>query len=162
MIFGNSIFYSHKGAYKGRGEYSFCLGLGFRAWEGWEGGTLVKGLKRWDEGRWGIGNKPQYSRAYAKDPLTHLPSSHLLSPELGLGCWANTEIPIGSPNGGTETAQVSHGLMSKPTLLWGREIWSLTGIVWTKKHSGTRDWRWRSSSQPKASSPTSSQDDKET
>ena len=38
-----------------------------------------KGLTRWDEGRWGIGNKPQYSRAYTKDPLTHLPSSHLLS-----------------------------------------------------------------------------------
>ena len=30
-----------------------------------------KGLKRWDEGRWGIGNKPQYSRVYIKDPLTH-------------------------------------------------------------------------------------------
>ena len=39
-----------------------------------------KGLKRWHEGRWGIGNKPQYSRVYTKDPLTHLPSSHLLSP----------------------------------------------------------------------------------
>ena len=26
--------------------------------------TPFKGLKKWDEGRWGIGNKPQYSRAY--------------------------------------------------------------------------------------------------
>ena len=39
----------------------------------------IKGLKRWDEGRWTIGNKPQYSRAYIKGPLTYLPSSHLLS-----------------------------------------------------------------------------------
>ena len=35
-----------------------------------------------DEGRWGIGNKPQYSRAYTKDPLIHLLSSHLLSPPI--------------------------------------------------------------------------------
>ena len=42
--------------------------------------AVFTGLKRWDEGRWGRGNKPQSSRVYTKDPLTHLPSSHLLSP----------------------------------------------------------------------------------
>ena len=47
---------------------------------------LIKGLKRWDEGRWGIGSKPQYLRVYIKDPLTHLPFSHLLSP-LNSGTW---------------------------------------------------------------------------
>ena len=26
----------------------------------------MKGLKRWDEGRWGIGNRPQYSRVYTR------------------------------------------------------------------------------------------------
>ena len=40
----------------------------------------VQRLKRQDEGRWGIGNKPQDNRVYARDPLTHLPSSHLVSP----------------------------------------------------------------------------------
>ena len=42
--------------------------------------TNFKGLKRWDEGRWGIGNEPQYSRLYTKGLLTHLPPSYLLSP----------------------------------------------------------------------------------
>ena len=28
----------------------------------------------------GGGDKPQYSRVYSKDPLTHLPSSHLFYP----------------------------------------------------------------------------------
>ena len=44
---------------------------------------LSKGSKDWMRKvggpRWGIGNEPQYSRAYTKDPLAHLPSSHLLS-----------------------------------------------------------------------------------
>ena len=44
-----------------------------------------KGLKRWDEGRWGVGNMHQYSEVYTEDPLTHLPSSNLLSP-LTTGC----------------------------------------------------------------------------
>ena len=43
------------------------------------GGTvLVRGLERWGIGRWGTGNK--HSTVYTKDPLTHLPPSHLLSP----------------------------------------------------------------------------------
>ena len=50
-------------------------GLGFTA-----GGEFIIGLKRWDEGRWGKGNGPQYSRIYNRDPLTHLALSHLLSP----------------------------------------------------------------------------------
>ena len=37
-------------------------------------------LKRWDEGRWGKGNNPQYSRIYNRDPLAHLALSHFLSP----------------------------------------------------------------------------------
>ena len=39
---------------------------------------LSKGSKCGMKGRWGIGNKPQDSRVCTKDPLTHLPSSHLL------------------------------------------------------------------------------------
>ena len=43
--------------------------------------VVFKGLKRWDEGRWDIGNKLQYSRVCTKDPLTHLPlHPTLLSP----------------------------------------------------------------------------------
>ena len=42
--------------------------------------NLLRGLKRWDEGRWDKGDKPQYSRTYSRDPLTHLALSHLLSP----------------------------------------------------------------------------------
>ena len=30
--------------------------------------VTIKRLQRWDEGRWGIGNKPQYCRVYTKDP----------------------------------------------------------------------------------------------
>ena len=41
---------------------------------------ILRGLKRWDEGRWGKGNKPQYNRIYNRDPLAHLDLSHLLSP----------------------------------------------------------------------------------
>ena len=33
----------------------------------------------WGKGRWGVGNKPQYSRVHTRDPLTRLPSSYLLS-----------------------------------------------------------------------------------
>ena len=39
-----------------------------------------RGCKWWGKGRWGIGNKPRYSRVYTRDPLTHLSSSQLLSP----------------------------------------------------------------------------------
>ena len=38
------------------------------------------GLNRWRKARWGIGNKPQHNGASTRDPLTHLPSSHMLSP----------------------------------------------------------------------------------
>ena len=36
---------------------------------------IITGLKRW-----GVGNKPQNSRAYARDPLAHVPPSHFLIP----------------------------------------------------------------------------------
>ena len=70
-----------------------------------------RGLTRWGKGRWGIGNKPQYSKVYARDPLTHLPSSHLLSPlticllrlirALQLG-WSFQAAPLGSYMGGCQ------------------------------------------------------------
>ena len=47
---------------------------------GYIGTTTIRRLKRWDEGRWGKGNNPQYSRIYNKDLLAHLALSHLLSP----------------------------------------------------------------------------------
>ena len=58
---------------------------------GYSGVQRVKGFKRRHEGRWGIGNKPQYSRVYIKDPLTHLPSSHLSSP-LEEGGWEGGRV----------------------------------------------------------------------
>ena len=48
---------------------AICLAPGTKGQDNVSGGgplSLVtfKGLKRWDEGRWGTGNKPQYSTAY--------------------------------------------------------------------------------------------------
>ena len=45
--------------------------------------SRLRGLKRWDERRWGIGNKPQNRRVYTEDPVAPRPSSHLLSPLKG-------------------------------------------------------------------------------
>ena len=28
----------------------------------------IKGLKKWDEGTWGLGHMPQYSRVYTEEP----------------------------------------------------------------------------------------------
>ena len=41
---------------------------------------VLRGLKRWDAGRWVKGHKLPYSRIYNRNPLIHLALSHLLSP----------------------------------------------------------------------------------
>ena len=60
----------------------------------------VKGLRRWDGlgfrvlgvlGCRGWRVRTQYSKAYTKDPLTHLPSSHVLSP---LGMWVSQRLHV--------------------------------------------------------------------
>ena len=52
----------------------------------------VTGLKRWDKGRWGIGNKHQNSR----DPLTHLLSPLILL--LRLAVFFGVSVLQGAPN----------------------------------------------------------------
>ena len=73
------------------GKYTIILGSWFHLGIGASGEIVsivlgpLPGLprmknSRWNEGRWGKGKKPQYSRIYTWDPLAHLALSHLLSP----------------------------------------------------------------------------------
>ena len=72
---------------------------------------IIRGLKRWDEGSWDKANKPQYSRTYSRDPLTHLALSHLFQPhDITPPPFKGEEVPQGLKVwAGLETLLVGFG-----------------------------------------------------